>query len=139
MYTQVTVHNMEPLNHSTLLHCPHVPSIPFLGCILCMSKQEVGSSQVMILQASPPHHSICTASCRFVSPVCPYCSQQSFTSGSPLSCKTVCVVVRALCRPVSTPCDDVCETFTQQGYKQLWEAALGTNQAENPLIPGLTI
>lgn len=56
-----------------------------------------------------------------------------------LCCKTVWVVVRAWCRPVSTPYEDVCETFTQLGYKKLWKAALGTNQAENPLIPGVTI
>lgn len=35
----------------------------------------------------PPHHSICSISCRFVSPVCPYGSEQSFTSGSPLLVK----------------------------------------------------
>lgn len=56
-----------------------------------------------------------------------------------LCCKTVWVVVRAWCRPVSTPYEDGCETFTQLGYKQLQEAALGTNQAENPLIPRVTI
>lgn len=40
---------------------------------------------------------------------------------------------------MSTPHEDVCETFTQRGYGQLQEAALGTNQAENPLIPVVTI
>lgn len=35
--------------------------------------------------------------------------------------------------------EDVCETFTHRGYERLQEAALGTNQAENPLIPAVTI
>ncbi len=69
----------------------------------------------------------------------PYLPLIHFTSGSPFRCKTVCAVVRALCCPMSTPYEDVCETFTQRGYKQLQEAALGTNQAENPLIPVVTI
>lgn len=46
--------------------------------------------------ASPLY--IYTASCCFVSPVYPGFSQRSLTSGSPLGCKTVCVVVRALCQ-----------------------------------------
>ena len=46
--------------------------------------------------ASPLY--IYTASCCFVSPVYPGFSHSSLTSGSPLGCKTVCVVVRALCQ-----------------------------------------
>lgn len=74
-----------------------------------------------------------------LSPVYPYFSQKHFTSCSPLCCKTVCILIWTLCRAVSTHSEDVCETFTQQGYKLLQEAALGTNQAENPLIPAVTI
>lgn len=129
---------MKVLNHSSLHHCPHVSSRPSWGMYCaCQNKKSL---QVMILRASsPPHHNICTASCCFVPPVYPFFSQKRFTSGSPLDCKTVCIVVRAPCRPVSTPCEDVCETFTQRGYEQLQEAALGPNQAENPLIPVVTI
>lgn len=42
----------------------------FLGCVSCMSKQEVQSLRVMMLRASPPsHHNVCTASCYFVPPI----------------------------------------------------------------------
>lgn len=56
-----------------------------------------------------------------------------------LAFKVVGVVAQALFCPPSTPYDEVCETFTQQGYERLQEAALGTNHAENPLISEVTI
>lgn len=73
------------------------------GNAIYMSKQEGQSLQVLftlllVVVCSTPPALSCTSTL-----VC-------------LSCETVCVVVQALLHPLSTPCADTCETFTQRGY-----------------------
>lgn len=120
---------MEVLNHPSLHRCPHVSSIFSRVCVLHVKTRSsilAGNGLSLLL-------SICTVSCCFVSPIYPCSSQQRFTSGPPLVVKQFGL----WCHPVSTPYEDVCKAFTQRGYKQLQKAALGTNQAENPLTSGV--
>lgn len=143
VYAQVAVNSLDVLNHSSLHYRSHYDRKPRLLSGVCAVRVKTRSS--ILTGNDPVNHfsSLLQYLNCFAAPLCLLFTSIALRCASPLLClslenslhwNTYC----ALCQLVSTHCEDVCETLTQRGYKQLQEAALGTNQAENPLIPGWT-